>query len=183
MPISSSIVCLAADVRTREGLGHRGGPMRRVGGKKTKTLSENRQIEQDVGAGKLNERQPVFSLLRPASAQATSLDEPRNRPLHYPSPRRMNLLREPLLGRTLGTFSSGIDLDVRLVARCAGELPYVVRVVGFVGAQMLLLVSRALWHHRNDQIDGGDFVVAIGSGENDRDGSAVLIDEEVHLRS
>jgi hypothetical protein len=39
-----------------------------------KTLSENRQIEQDVGAGKLNKCQPVFGLLRPASAQATSLD-------------------------------------------------------------------------------------------------------------
>src|SRR5215204_96851 len=48
---------------------------------------------------------------------------------------------------------------------------------------MLLLVSRALWHHRNNQIDGADFVVAIGSGEDDRDGSALLVDEEVHLRS
>src|SRR5215208_2454047 len=42
---------------------------------------------------------------------------------------------------------------------------------------MLLLVSRALWHHRNNQIDGADFVVAIGSGEDDRDGSALLVDE------
>src|SRR5215203_3211635 len=58
----------------------------------TKTLSENRQIEQHVGAGKLNKRQPVFGLLRPASAQAASLDEPRDRPLHYPSPRRVNPL-------------------------------------------------------------------------------------------
>ena len=33
-----------------------------------KTLSENRQVEQDVSTGKLNERHPVFSLLRPASA-------------------------------------------------------------------------------------------------------------------
>src|SRR5215203_4346806 len=48
---------------------------------------------------------------------------------------------------------------------------------------MLLLVSQALWHHRNDQIDGADFVVAIGSSEDDRDGSALLVDEEVHLRS
>src|SRR5215208_2378391 len=48
---------------------------------------------------------------------------------------------------------------------------------------MLLLVSRALWHHRNNQIDGADFVVAIGSGKDDRDGSALLVDEEVHLRS
>src|SRR5215204_2190636 len=48
---------------------------------------------------------------------------------------------------------------------------------------MLLLVSRALWHHRNNQIDGADFVVAIGSGEDDRDGSALLVDEEVYLRS
>src|SRR5215204_6184845 len=48
---------------------------------------------------------------------------------------------------------------------------------------MLLLVSRALWHHRNNQIDGANFVVAIGSGEDDRDGSALLVDEEVHLRS
>src|SRR5215212_10513639 len=48
---------------------------------------------------------------------------------------------------------------------------------------MLLLVSRALWHHRNDQVDGADFVVAIGSSEDDRDGSALLVDEEVHLRS
>src|SRR5215204_2186523 len=31
----------------------------------TKTLSENRQIEQDVSAGKLNKCQPVFGLLRP----------------------------------------------------------------------------------------------------------------------
>src|SRR5215211_2117141 len=34
----------------------------------SKTLSENRQVEQDVSTGKLNERHPVFSLLRPASA-------------------------------------------------------------------------------------------------------------------
>ena len=57
-----------------------------------KTLSENRQIEQDVGAGQLNQRQPVSCLLRPASAQAASLDEPRDRPLHHPSPRRVNPL-------------------------------------------------------------------------------------------
>ena len=59
---------------------------------KTKTLSENRQIEQNVGAGQLNQCQPVFGLLRPASAQAASLDEPRDRPLHHPSPRRVNPL-------------------------------------------------------------------------------------------
>ena len=58
----------------------------------TKTLSENRQIEQNVGAGQLNQCQPVFSLLRPASAQAATLDQPRDRPLHYPSPRWVNSL-------------------------------------------------------------------------------------------
>jgi transcriptional regulator with XRE-family HTH domain len=58
----------------------------------TKTLSENRQIEQNVGTRQLNQCQPVFGLLRPASAQAASLDEPRDRPLHYPSPRRVNPL-------------------------------------------------------------------------------------------
>jgi hypothetical protein len=63
----------------------------------TKTLSENRQIEQDVGAGKLNEGQPVFGLLRPASAQAATLGEPGNRPLHHPSPRRMRLPMRVLL--------------------------------------------------------------------------------------
>jgi tetratricopeptide (TPR) repeat protein len=41
-----------------------------------KTLSENRQIEQDVSAGKLNECQPVFGLLRPASTEAATLAQP-----------------------------------------------------------------------------------------------------------
>lgn len=41
-----------------------------------KTLSENRQIEQDVSAGKLNERQPIFGLLRPASTEAATLGQP-----------------------------------------------------------------------------------------------------------
>ena len=90
-----------------------------------KTLSENRQIEQDVGAGKLNKRQPVSCLLRPASAQAASLEEPRNRPLHHPSPRRMNLARRALLSRVLAPFRSGIDLDVSDVAHRSGELPQV----------------------------------------------------------
>src|SRR5215207_328065 len=58
----------------------------------TKTLSENRQIEQDMGASKLYQSQPVFGLLRPASAQAATLDQPRDRPLHHPSPRRVNPL-------------------------------------------------------------------------------------------
>jgi hypothetical protein len=57
-----------------------------------KTLSENRQIEQDMGASKLYQSQPVSGLLRPASTEAASLDEPRDRPLHYPSPRRVNPL-------------------------------------------------------------------------------------------
>ena len=50
----------------------------------------NRQIEQDMGTSKLNQRQPVSCLLRPTSAQTTTLDEPRNRALHYPSPRWIN---------------------------------------------------------------------------------------------
>jgi hypothetical protein len=43
---------------------------------KAKTLSENRQIEQDMGASKLYLSQPVFGLLRPASTQAASLGQP-----------------------------------------------------------------------------------------------------------
>src|SRR5918993_1903395 len=58
----------------------------------SKTLSENRQIEQNVGTGQLNQCQPVLGLLCPASPQAATLDQPRDRPLHYPSPRRVNPL-------------------------------------------------------------------------------------------
>src|SRR5215212_3425113 len=72
----------------------------------TKTLSENRQIEQDVGAGKLNEGQPVFGLLGPASAQAASLEEPGNRPLHHPSPRRMRL---PMRGESFRCGDSPLN--------------------------------------------------------------------------
>src|SRR5215204_2686401 len=39
----------------------------------TKTLSENRQVEQHVGTGQLNQCQPVLCLLGPASAQAATL--------------------------------------------------------------------------------------------------------------
>jgi hypothetical protein len=91
----------------------------------SKTLSENRQIEQDVDAGKLNKRQPVFSLLHPASTQTPALDEPRNRPLHHPSPRRVNLARRVVLRRVLTPFRSGIDLDVSDVALRSNELPQV----------------------------------------------------------
>src|SRR5215203_3575545 len=87
-----------------------------------KTLSENRQIEQDVGAGKLNKRQPVFGLLGPASTQTPALGQPRNRPLHHPSPRRMNLARQVVLLRVLAPFASGIDLDVSRVASRSSEL-------------------------------------------------------------
>jgi hypothetical protein len=95
-----------------------------------KTLSENRQIEQHVGAGKLNEGQPVFGLLGPASAQAATLEEPGNRPLHHPSSRRMRLPRRVLslrgfAARFGGLFLSGIDLDVGRVARRGGEFPYI----------------------------------------------------------
>src|SRR5215208_8533582 len=48
---------------------------------------------------------------------------------------------------------------------------------------MLFLVSGTLWCHRNNQADGGDLVVTIGSGENHRQRSTALIDEEVDLRS
>src|SRR5918994_804409 len=58
----------------------------------SKSLSENRQIEQNVGTGQLYQCQPVLGLLCPASAQAATLDQPRDRPLHYPSPRRVNPL-------------------------------------------------------------------------------------------
>src|SRR5215211_1463236 len=48
---------------------------------------------------------------------------------------------------------------------------------------MLFLVSGTLWCHRNNQADGGDLVVTIGSGEHHRQRSTALIDEEVDLRS
>src|SRR5918995_3800956 len=47
---------------------------------------------------------------------------------------------------------------------------------------MLFLVGGPLWCHRNDQADGGDLVVTIGSGEHHRQRSTPLIDEEVDLR-
>ena len=48
---------------------------------------------------------------------------------------------------------------------------------------MLFVVSGTLWCHRNNQADGGDFVVTIGSGEHHRQRSTALIDEEeVDLR-
>jgi hypothetical protein len=62
-----------------------------------KTLSENRQVEQYVGTGQLNQCQPVLRLLGPASAEAAALGEPGDRPLHHPSPRRMRLARGVLL--------------------------------------------------------------------------------------
>src|SRR5215208_5653201 len=62
-----------------------------------KTLSENRQVEQHVGAGQLDQCQPVLRLLGPASTQAATLDEPGDRPLHHPSPRRMRLPMRVLL--------------------------------------------------------------------------------------
>src|SRR5215210_9314035 len=123
-----------------------------------KTLSENRQIEQDVGVGELNERLPVSDFLRPASAEAATFGQPRNRALYHPSPRRVNLLRTRLGGRTLGScggaFRSRIDLDVSDVARGGCELPQVVGIIDLVGTQMLLLASsrRTLAYHRNDQI-------------------------------
>ena len=68
-----------------------------------KTLSENRQIEQYMGTGQLNQGQPVLRFLGPASAQAATLDEPGDRPLHHPSPRRMRLAMRglPLRGLPL----------------------------------------------------------------------------------
>src|SRR5215203_6205544 len=47
---------------------------------------------------------------------------------------------------------------------------------------MMFLVSGTLWCHRNNQADGGDLVVTIGSGEHYRQRSTALIDEEVDLR-
>ena len=82
-----------------------------------------------------------------------------------------------------GIFAPGIDLDVSDVARGGSGFPQVVGVLGFLGAQVLLLVSWTLGYHRNDQIDGRHFVVAVGAHERDRDGSAALVDDEVDLRS
>src|SRR5215212_8696510 len=47
---------------------------------------------------------------------------------------------------------------------------------------MLFVVSWTLWRHRNNQADGADLVVTIGSGEHHRQRSTALIDEEVDLR-
>jgi hypothetical protein len=80
-----------------------------------KTLSENRQIEQDVGVGELNERLPVSDFLRPASAKAATFGQPRNRALYHPSPRRVNLLRTLLGGRTLGSFGAPFVLGLTLM--------------------------------------------------------------------
>src|SRR5215207_10413556 len=91
----------------------------------TKTLSENRQVEQHVGAGQLDQGQPVLRLLGPASTQAATLDEPGDRPLHHPSTRRVNLARRVVLRRVLALFRSAIDLDVSDVARRSSELPQV----------------------------------------------------------
>ena len=81
-----------------------------------------------------------------------------------------------------GIFAPGIDLDVSDVARGGSGFPQVVGVLGFLGAQVLLLVSWTLGYHRNDQIDGRHFVVAVGSAEHDRDGSCAPIHQMVHLR-
>src|SRR5215211_1558289 len=103
----------------------------------SKTLSENSQIEQNVSAGELNQCQPVLSILRPPSAQAASLGQPRDRTLHYPPPRPMRLLLGafPFLEIFLlgSPSSSGVDLDMRLIATNADELPYFGSIVGFVG--------------------------------------------------
>src|SRR4051794_32350263 len=89
---------------------------------RTKTLSENCQVEQDVTAGKLNKRQPVLGLLCPARTEAATLAQPRDRALHHPSPCRMRLLWGDLsflqrFATRFGTLApSGIDLDVSCVA-------------------------------------------------------------------
>src|SRR5215204_2203386 len=74
------------------------------------------RLSKNVRASKLNECQPVSCLLRPTSAQTTTLDEPRNRALHYPSPRWINSSCRALIRRKLDVLSSRIDLDMRLVA-------------------------------------------------------------------
>src|SRR5215210_3329891 len=66
-------------------------PVGRSGVDLSKTLSENRQVEQDVGTGQLNQCQPVLRPLGPASAEAATLAQPGDRPLHHPSSRRMRL--------------------------------------------------------------------------------------------
>src|SRR5829696_4318042 len=58
---------------------------------KLETLSENCQVEQYMGTGQLNQCQPVLRLLGPARAQAATLAQPGDRPLHHPSPRPMRL--------------------------------------------------------------------------------------------
>ena len=58
---------------------------------------------------------------------------------------------------------SGIDLDMVLIPLQSYKLSYVLGVVGLIGAQqVLLLMDRTLYHHRNDQIYRGYLVVAIG---------------------
>ena len=84
-----------------------------------------------VSASELNERQPVLGLLRPARAEAPPLAQPRDRALHHPPPRRMNLrvvrgadVRWTLPSRTPDAFAPpGVDLDVDGVAFGGDELP------------------------------------------------------------
>ena len=113
-----------------------------------------------------------------------ALSQPRKRALHHPSPCRIDLPSGVLLGSIFigwDIASSGIALDVRLVALGSRKLSYVLGVVGFVGAQMLFFVSGTFERHRDDQLDRGDLVVAIGTSEYDRERSATLIDQEVDL--
>jgi len=72
-----------------------------------------------VRAGKLNECQPDFGLLGPASAEAATLGESGNRPLHHPSPRDEATHESPFaagIRRSIRWPLSGIDLDVGRVA-------------------------------------------------------------------
>src|SRR5215211_1348235 len=101
MPSLTTVPCGATkDYRTpknpqnqkkSESSGRQNDDEKAMNGSLTKTLSENRQVEQYMGTGQLNQGQPVLRLLGPASAQTATLEEPGDRPLHHPSSRRMRL--------------------------------------------------------------------------------------------
>jgi hypothetical protein len=133
------------------------------------------------GRRRVEQAPASFRLSSPASADAATFGQPRNRGLYHPALRRINLLQPLLGGRTLGSFGgafcSRINLDGSDIARGVSALPQVVGIIGMVGTQMLLLASfrQTLGYHRNDQIDGRNLVMTVGSGADHRQRSAALI--------
>jgi len=136
-----------------------------------------------MSTGKVDESQPILRLLAPPNTEAASFAEPTESALDNPATSRIAQLTRDRALFNFGFISPAPVLDMSNILFLFNHLMDVIVVVAFVGTQVLLDLLRVgpLNHNRDDEVIRRPLVMLIGCGNVDREGSTMLVNQQVNF--